>query len=145
MQLVSIINVHWSRGTSYSILQYYLAKVLNLELSQRSKVLTGWSCVGAPFLSLHEDQQRPVTRTLSAFPCASKSDYTSSAIGVNNSRDWTFSLQSGLLVRLWLKSSFISFSPATPLDLLHPTTTIHEGNSKVAATAKLAAVWGLNK
>lgn len=137
MQLVSIINVHWSRGTSYSILQYYLAKVLKLEPRQRSQILTGRSCVDAPFLTLHEDQQRPVT--LSAFPCASKFDYTSSSIGMNNSCDWTFCLQSGLLVRLWIKSSFILFSPATPVDLLHPTTTIRKGVSEVAATTKLAA------
>lgn len=140
MQLVSIINVRWSRGTSYSILQYYLATVLKLELRRRSQILTGRSCVDAPFLSLHEDQQRPVTRTLSAFPCASKFDYTSSSIGMNNSRDWTFCLQSGLLVRLWIKSSFILFSPATPVDLLHPTTAIHKHVSKVAATAKLGTV-----
>lgn len=144
MQLVSIINVHWSRGTSYSILQYYFAKVLKLELRQRSQILTGRSCVDAPFLSLHQDQQRPVTRTLSAFPCASKFDYTSSSIGMNNSRYWTFCLQSGLLVRLWIESSFILFSPATPVDLLPPTTMIHKGVSKVAATATLAAVGRLH-
>lgn len=141
MQLVFIINVQWSRGTSDSILQHYLAKVLKLELRQRPQVLTGRSRAGAPFLSLHEDQQRPVTRTLSAFPCASKFDYPSSAIGMNYSSDWTFCPQSGLLVGLRIKSSFILFSPATPGDLLCPAAAIHRGVSKVAATAKVAAAW----
>lgn len=71
---------HGGRGSSWPSAQR-ATLLMKMDVGGRGE-LTPCLMSGLSRLSQHADSALPAT--LSAFPCASKSDYTSSSIGVNN-------------------------------------------------------------